>query len=111
MKTTITCAAVMLCPVAGFSPTYASEPGQMPANGHQRLESGDTDLAVTDILLDRLRNGNLWVRITNHGPHAIAGTAAELIVVVDGGGLLVGSNLMDPFSFEILKCLSARGTM
>lgn len=93
MKTTITFAALMLCAVAGFSPAYASEPGQTPANGHQRLESRDTDLAVTDIFLDRLRNGKLWVRITNHGPHAVAGRAAELIVVVDGGGLLVGSNL------------------
>jgi hypothetical protein len=48
---------------------------------------------VTDIFLDRLRNGNLWVRITNRGPRAVAGSAAELIVVVDGGGLLVGTNL------------------
>jgi hypothetical protein len=52
-----------------------------------------TDLAPTDIFLDRLHNGNLWVRITNHGPGTIQGRVAELIIVVDGGGLLTNCQL------------------
>jgi hypothetical protein len=57
------------------------------------LAGGATDLAVTDIFLDRLRNGNLWVRVTNRGPHAIHGRLAEFIVVVDGRGLLLSGQL------------------
>jgi hypothetical protein len=53
----------------------------------------ETDLAVTDIFLDRRQDGQLWVRITNHGPHPVGGRPAELIVVVDGHGLLAGCGL------------------
>ena len=74
--------------------TLAAEPG--PERPDARRLAGparETDLAVTDIFLDRRHNGQLWVRITNHGPHAIGGRPAELIVVVDGQGLLVNCGL------------------
>ena len=51
--------------------------------------SGQTgaDLAVTDIFADRLRNGRLFVRITNRGPGTLQGKQAELTTVVNGQAL------------------------
>lgn len=47
-----------------------------------------TDLAVTDIFADHLRNGQLFVRITNRGPATLQGKQAELITVVNGQALV-----------------------
>ncbi len=93
MRTPIICAALLLGVVAGLSRAHAVELEPASPKEYQLSGNQDTDLAVTDIFLDRLRNGQLWVRITNHGPNTVSGRAAELIVVVDGGGLLVGCHL------------------
>jgi hypothetical protein len=93
MKVQVICVSLLLCVVAGISRANADEVGLQGPNRLHLAANGDTDLAVTDIFLDRLRNGDLWVRVTNHGPNVVPGRAAELIVVVDGGGLLVGCNL------------------
>ena len=77
-----------LCHVSVFETKAA---GRQPADLAQ--PAGETDLALTDIFLDRRHNGNLWVRVTNHGPHPVFGAHAELIVVVDGGGLVTGCQL------------------
>ncbi len=93
MKMQVICVALLMCVVAGISRAKADEVGLLGPSRLMLAANGDTDLAVTDIFLDRLRNGNLWVRVTNHGPNVVPGRAAELIVVVDGGGLLVGCDL------------------
>lgn len=91
MTRTIYFAACLLSIMAWY-PASAAEQGPNFPRQHAAANE-ETDLAVTDIFLDRLRNGRLWVRITNHGPNVLQGRAAELIVVVDGGGLLIGCNL------------------
>lgn len=93
MKVQAICVALLLCAATGISRANAGEVGLQGPSRLQLAANGDTDLAVTDIFLDRLRNGDLWVRVTNHGPNVVQGRAAELIVVVDGRGLLVGCNL------------------
>jgi len=94
MKRELLPAALLLSIVAGLGRANATEPGPEAARAWNQQGPGpSTDLAVTDIFLDRLRNGNLFVRITNHGPHAIHGRRAELIVVIDGGGRMVDRHL------------------
>jgi len=61
-------------------------PPPMPTTPPAASPAAGTDLAVTDIFADRLKNGRLWVRITNHGPRRFRGTA-ELVTVVNGQGL------------------------
>jgi hypothetical protein len=94
MKLRVVLVALLLAASATLARTAAADPGFLGAPPSGNPESAwQTDLAVTDIFLDRLKNGNLWVRITNHGPRAIHGRQAELIVVIDGGGLLLNFNL------------------
>jgi len=93
VKVHIAGAALLLCVVAGIDRANAVEPRNESEKPQLLAANGDTDLAVTDIFLDRLRNGNLWVRVTNHGPRVVQGRTAELIVVVDGGGLLISGKV------------------
>ncbi len=87
-------AALLMSVVAGLGQVNAAESGSERTQAWNHAEPiPQTDLAVTDIFLDRLRNGHLWVRITNHGPNVVHGRRAELIVVVDGGSLLVDGPL------------------
>lgn len=94
MKREVLPAALLLSIVAGIGQMNAAEPSSETMRASNQPGPGaSTDLAVTDVFLDRLRNGNLFVRITNHGPHAIHGRRAELIVVIDGGGRMVDRHL------------------
>jgi hypothetical protein len=93
MKSMVVIAVSLLSLSAGSCWLAAEEStGELgPDSALPRL-AVETDLAVTDIFLDRLRDGHLWVRITDHGPQPVHGPG-ELIVVVDGGGLLAGCQL------------------
>jgi len=66
-------------PTPATAPPMPTTPAPMPTTPPPAT---GTDLAVTDIFADRLKNGRLWVRITNHGPRRIRGTA-ELVTVVN----------------------------
>ena len=93
MKRIALCASLLLPSFVGLSQASAAPPNAAPQPLAAAVAQPATDLAVTDIFLDRLRNGRIWVRVTNHGPHPVHGRHAEFLVVVDGGGLLAGCPL------------------
>ena len=94
MTRLVFCAVFLLSAISGFARANAAELGPDASQSWQSARADNvTDLAPTDIFLDRLRNGHIWVRITNHGPNVVQGRRAELIVVVDGAGLLTDCHL------------------
>jgi hypothetical protein len=92
MTRSLLCTAFVLSSIVGLELVNAAGAATIPTCQDVSAQ-GITDLAPTDIFLDRLQNGHIWVRITNHGPNVVQGRLAELIVVVDGGGLLTNCQL------------------
>ena len=59
------------------------DPPRTPLDPRQPTAEG-TDLAVTDIYATRLRQGEVWIRITNRGPRSVQQQPLRLVTDIDG---------------------------
>jgi hypothetical protein len=75
--------------VPGSTPTHPAPksttptPPKPPPKPQQTTDAG-TDLAVTDIFATRLRQGEVWIRITNRGPRLLEQQPLRLVTKLDG---------------------------